>query len=677
MDHRELTGGRDRSRAGDLKIAAGCCLGRGERPEAARLLAAAAAADPFDDDAWLLAAFLHHEQGRHGEALDAATRALALRPYHPRAANLLGAIATDAGRPQLARAAFDRARELAPGLEPVHHDRRARHARRAEAADAAGAAARAALSADLAALSAVVLVRDDSRRLAATAESLAGLAAQFVVVDPHGTTRDVDLPCGAILVREPSADDPGAWNAGLAVASCAWILLLEAGETIDRRRHADWRARLAGREHIAHPVAIHRAAEVGSAPRLLRNVPGLGLRGRAHPCPVRALAEPGRSWGLGWGEPGLALGSTLAAPDAATLLARAEHDADFDRSNATALAYRAWHLVRRGDPSPALELLRRGRGTLERAEVRLAEPELERLATVEAYCLMRLDRAAEMAAVLAAPGLPEPRPANLLFLDGAAALAAGRPEDAARALAPALSRAATVFHFDALPETLGPGLPNLLGSALLERRDLEGAEGAFREAVRRHPAGSEARLGLIGVGLMRGRPEQALAELDGLAADCGHQAQAWLAGARVLAGIRGAAELRAHWLEEAARRFPEHGAVLEQCAEACLCGGRAEQALALWEQLGSRPSLAARFTACLAAGRELPAAPESVQGELVSGMLDWYRKLWRHEAWGTLDAVLCGLDRAIARVPKLREATAGWLDGAGQAEAAARVRALR
>jgi tetratricopeptide (TPR) repeat protein len=289
---------------------------------------------------------------------------------------------------------------------------------------------------------------------------------------------------------------------------------------------------------------------------------------------------------------------------------------------------------------------------------------------------MRLDRASETIGVLESAGLPEPRPANLLFLEGAATLAAGRGDRAATLLASALERAGEVSHFDALPERLGAGLPNLLGTALLERQDLDGAERAFRLAVDRHPTGVEARLGLIGVSLARRLPEQALQELDRLAAECGHRVQAWLAGAQVLSGLSGLAETWVAWLEEALRRFPEHPALVERLAAACLCSGRTAQALALWERVGPRADLAGRFTACLAARRELPEAPVARHAELTAGVLDWCRRLWRQEAWGTLDAVLLGLDRAIARVPGLREPTAEWLERAGQAEAAARVRGL-
>lgn len=85
-----------------------------------------------------------------------------------------------------------------------------------------------------------MIVRDEAARLPACLHSVRGLADEIVIVDTGSvdTTRDVALAAGAILVERPwDGDFSAARNAGLAVATGRWILVLDADETLPRESH--------------------------------------------------------------------------------------------------------------------------------------------------------------------------------------------------------------------------------------------------------------------------------------------------------------------------------------------------------------------------------------------------------------------------------------------------------
>src|SRR5690349_12770847 len=82
-----------------------------------------------------------------------------------------------------------------------------------------------------------MIVRDEQAALDRCLESVAGLAADVVIVDTGSTDATVDIARarGATVLRHDftTVDFAAARNAGLAAATGEFVLVLDADETLD------------------------------------------------------------------------------------------------------------------------------------------------------------------------------------------------------------------------------------------------------------------------------------------------------------------------------------------------------------------------------------------------------------------------------------------------------------
>ncbi|HEU4401698.1 MAG TPA: tetratricopeptide repeat protein, partial [Candidatus Polarisedimenticolia bacterium] len=421
-------------------------------------------------------------------------------------------------------------------------------------------------------LSAGIVVRDDAVHLPACLASLSTCAAEILVVDARAAAAAGAAPLaagGATLLRPRRLDDQAeARNALLRRARGDWVLLLDAAERLTAEGAAALPAALGDHRVLYHALEIRRGAPFGARleVRLIRNAPGIRFHGRAEARATASLAALERRIGLGGGEPPIVVlgagDSCAAAPaDAARREALLRRDLAEDPTDGDALRARAWFDLRDGRPERALEPLRQARRTLLGAGRRPVPLDLEEATTLEALCLLRLERAREAADLIVWYHGRCRETSNTLYIAGAAAKAQGDAPRAADLLRRALDLRGRPGYLEALPEVAGAALPALYGSTLLERGDRAGARAAFSEALGRDARDLPAALGLIALQLSEGQGLQAAEGLDRLAAERGDDPRTWIAAGVLLDGFPALGEVSAAWMQEGRRRFPGHAEI--------------------------------------------------------------------------------------------------------------------
>ena len=148
-------------------------------------------------------------------------------------------------------------------------------------------------------LSVCMIVRDEAARLSRALASVRGVADELCVVDTGSRDDTVAIARAAgarVEVAEWTDDFAAARNRSLALATGAWVLILDADEVLDTdggRASGAVRARLAAFA-TARPGAAGQLEIVNSnggetstflAPRFLPRTPGLRYRGRIHEQP--------------------------------------------------------------------------------------------------------------------------------------------------------------------------------------------------------------------------------------------------------------------------------------------------------------------------------------------------------------------------------------------------------
>ncbi|HEY3365237.1 MAG TPA: glycosyltransferase [Symbiobacteriaceae bacterium] len=142
-------------------------------------------------------------------------------------------------------------------------------------------------------LSLCLIAKDEADMLPRCLGSVAGVVDEIILVDTGSTdgTPSVAEGYGARVIHQPWAGDfAAARNAGLAEATQAWILVLDADEEL----HPDDRTRigpllLAGNVEAYFATLVHFVGELpgpdmelGYSPRLFRNRPAYRYHGRIH-----------------------------------------------------------------------------------------------------------------------------------------------------------------------------------------------------------------------------------------------------------------------------------------------------------------------------------------------------------------------------------------------------------
>ncbi|HZI83126.1 MAG TPA: glycosyltransferase [Casimicrobiaceae bacterium] len=176
-------------------------------------------------------------------------------------------------------------------------------------------------------LSAALIVRDEERHLEACLRSILGRVDEIVVVDTGSVdrSRDIAQSLGARVIERPwTGDFAAARNASVDAARGAWVLYIDADETLAAFDRREVERELADPRFAAYTVIFRPSAGYTRyrEHRLFRNRPDLRFEGTIHESLVPALEALRIREGLAVGASSIALDHHGYRPDAAHKPAR-------------------------------------------------------------------------------------------------------------------------------------------------------------------------------------------------------------------------------------------------------------------------------------------------------------------------------------------------------------------
>ncbi len=664
-------------------------LTRGDRAAAKQALERAAGCDPDNDELPLLAAMLCLEDREFEAAAKFALQSIAVRPFHPAAMNLIAVACMESGHADMARSILERARKMAPSLtkikknlrEAKHADRRQRNSKKQDKISMPFKAIRGLAESRNPSLGvAIVLSEGQEDHLNTCVASIRDVAEEIVVADARPGSGDIDLPSGIdVPVRSTAVGAAAARNEAIRRLRTDWILLLDANESLPSDSVAAVEQALAAPEALCRWVELREITHPRLVIRLVRNVPGLGYHELFDGDLLPTLLPFEKKWGLEIAASEIVLDRHSERPKLRSrpgeeLLERIERDDDDQAYRLRARIERAGYEIEAQNPDAALAHLREAREILSADRRRMRPLELEEIVTAESLCLMRLERYEELDKLAGGYNGEHQPTAATLFFEGSAARGVKDPERAATALRRALQEKEVASFVRAPAEVIGPGLPNLLGAALIDVGDLEQAKQAFDQALAIEPESLQAALGWLGILHSEQEFEEMLQRLDELTEVHGDDPTLWIAGAILLAGVPQLAMCNVLWLEEGLARFPDHPDLCRRLGEAHLSCGSGEKALEFWRHLSLPAAPAAQLAAALASGTEIPDVPDEYSEAAGSELVAWFHRWLVCGAIEALDRALVDITRAEDQFPGVAMVTASWLDKVGQPEAAAGVR---
>ncbi len=664
-------------------------LTQGDRIAAKRALERAAGCDPDNDELPLLAAMLCLEDQEFEAAAKFALQSIAVRPFHPAAMNLIAVACMDSGHADIARSILERARKMAPSLtkikknlrEAKHTDRRQRNSKKQKKTSMPVKAIRELAASREPSLGvAIVLSEGQENRLSTCVDSIRDVAAEIVVADARSNPCDIELPRGVdAAVRSTAVGAAATRNEAIGRLRTDWVLLLDANESLPSDSVPAVEQALTDPAALCRWVELREICHPRLVIRLVRNVPGLGYHELFDGDLLPTLLPFEKKWGLAIAESEIAIERHSERPKLRSrpgeeLLERIERDDEDEAYRLRARIERAGYEIESQSPDAALAHLREARKILAEDRRRMRPLELEEIVTAEALCLMRLERYKELDRLTGEYNREHSPTAATLFFEGSAARGVKDPERAATALRRALQEKDNASFVRPPAEVTGPGLPNLLGAALIDVGDLEQAKQAFDQALAIDPGNLQASLGWLGILHSEQEFEEMLEKLDGLTEAHGNDPTLWIAGAILLAGVPQLAMCNVLWLEEGLARFPDHPDLCRRLGEAHLSCGSGEKALEFWKHLSLPAAPAAQLAAALASGSEIPDVPDEYCEAAGSELVAWFHRWLVCGAIEALDRALVDITRAEDQVPGVSMVTASWLDKVGQPDAAAGVR---
>ena len=176
-------------------------------------------------------------------------------------------------------------------------------------------------------LSAALIVRDEERHLEACLKSLRGRVDEIIVVDTGSVDRSREIAHdfgAAVHERAWTGDFAVARNASIDASRGAWILYIDADETVVAFDRSDVERELADPRSAAYTVVFRPQAGYTRyrEHRLFRNRPDLRFRGLIHESILPALEALRAKEGLSVGASSIALDHHGYGPDSAHKHAR-------------------------------------------------------------------------------------------------------------------------------------------------------------------------------------------------------------------------------------------------------------------------------------------------------------------------------------------------------------------
>lgn len=571
-----------------------------------------------------------------------AREALAVRPFHPAAALLLGRIAQAAGDVTQARQWATQAVAWVPGWAAPRNFLRSLPL----AVPGETGAAPSPFPAPPR-LTVCVIAKNEERFLAQCIASVRGLADQVVVVDTGSTDRTAAIAreAGAEVHHFGWCDDfSAARNVALSHARALWVLVLDADEELPPDQHAHLLRDLDDGETAAFRLPIVNVGEESTGanyvPRLFRNVPGAHFVGRIHEQVFASVLAVTQPWDLAaklgtahLRHHGYTAEVTLGRDKVERNL-RLLRQATAERPRDANLRLNlGLELVRSGDLEAGLQAYRAAHELLAALPPADVVPELrETLLTQFTTHLFKAGRADEVVALLRSPlaavgGLT----ASLAFALGLAHFQRREFREAAGHLRqcldhrhePGLTPGNADIH-TAIPH-------HCLALSLLEQGDSPAAETAFQDGLANGQRDGPLRLDYARFLARSDRPVPALELLNAtVAADAG-LAAAWQLGGELALSRPEYLEFACDWTGEALKAIPGDVALQSLRAEALLLSNEVHAARELWRSLaaGNRaPRVQAAWLLCELAGDSAPKPPVPADEPAVSrAFLEWYRRL--------------------------------------------------
>ncbi len=176
-------------------------------------------------------------------------------------------------------------------------------------------------------LSAALIVRDEERHLEACLRSIRACVDEIVVVDTGSVdrSRDIAQAHGARVLQRPwTGDFAAARNASVDAVRGAWVLYIDADETLAAFDRDHVERELADPRYAAYTVLFRPSAGYTRyrEHRLFRNRPDLRFRGVIHESLIPALDALRIREGLAVGESAIALDHHGYGPDSSHKTAR-------------------------------------------------------------------------------------------------------------------------------------------------------------------------------------------------------------------------------------------------------------------------------------------------------------------------------------------------------------------
>jgi glycosyltransferase involved in cell wall biosynthesis/predicted Zn-dependent protease len=574
----------------------------------------------------------------------AARQAMAQRPFHPEAWLLLAEIAAAAGAGKAAKPCAQRARDLAPGWQPV---------KQFLSKPLKGDAKPDWLNPSLIRqpspprLSVCVIAKNEERFLAQCLKSVQGLSPQLIVVDTGSTDRTVAIAreFGAEIYTFPWGDNfAAARNAALEHATGDWVLMLDADEELPAAQHAQLLADMQSAATIAFRLPLVNAGQEKEGrsfvPRLFRNAPGAFFTGRIHEQVFSSLLDHAKKWGLKTGLGTAELRHHGYSQELVRdrnkiernlkLLRAALEDNPVDVNLVMNLGL---ELVRSDDLAAGLDKYREAYRLMSAQAPADVVPELrEVLLTQFTSQLYKARGHEEVVQVLNSPlaqrgGLT----ASLHFALGLAHFERKQFREAADQMRQCLAKrhqpGLTPINTDI--HTAAP--QHCLALCLARLEDQPGAEKAFAAALKETGHVEAATLDYAKFLQHTDRAVEALRQVTAVVTVNAKQLAAWRLGGEIALSRPDFLEFALDWTAEAVKALPDNPQLAAQRATALMSNSEAAAAAPWWEKIWrSEPeprTLAALILCQTAAGNpaHAPSAPDEPATSLA--FVEWYQKL--------------------------------------------------
>ncbi len=575
-------------------------------------------------------------------AWNATLGALQQRPFHPEAFLLLGEIASMSGDNTLARRCAERSRDLAPQWKAAKQFLKSLPGGNGKPSITLPPLPEPRKSPSL---TVCMIVRNEEKFLRRSLESVRDIANQIVVVDTGSTDRTVEIAkeFGAEIHHFTWCDDfSAARNVALEHATGDWVLSLDADEELLLESKEVLRREINAASVIAYRLPIADAGRetdgVNYVPRLFRNAPGLHFVGRIHEQVFASVDALRKALGLE-----NQLGKTKLLHHGYTAevsksrrknernLRLLEQSLAESPRDVNLLMNHGLELVKSGELKTGLASYFKALDTLGE-DGSEAAPELrESLLTQLCTHLLSARDYDQIVTVLKSPlAIKGGLTASQHFLAGLALIELRQFGTAADHMRQCVAKRNEHSFTPVHAEIRGAGPQHCLAKCLVELKQTDAADAAFKAAILDDPQARAPRLDWAHHQWREGRPVEALNVLHQLVAEKPEDVSVWQLGGEISLSNPDFLEFAGDWTSEACRHVQNDAGVHVQRAEVLLLSQDLDGALPLWRRYhdpSNRRHQAALIVCELACRNSPKRVSATVEKAVSHEFFQWYRQL--------------------------------------------------